>query len=170
MKRRKTIVEDPATAAADGGGTQASLLQTPYEQQERGSVATQRTPNVEEYEISAELYERLSHNLHNLPETAGPSDRLLALCGSVCAAELEILRKGGKLEDVAVLEIVFSSFLEALKAAAEGGDLQFAAVSSGSPEMGDEDLRVDLEARKAGLKNRLQILNKVSTYILKISP
>jgi hypothetical protein len=162
MKRRKTSV---APQAAIPAGPPANLLRTPYEPQEtRGMSAgtSQRTPNVEEFELPPELYERLSQALHDLPENAAPVERLLALCGSVCDAKLDILKKAGDTEDAAVLDTVFKSFLESLKQAAESGSIQFAVPpSSGAVELGDEDLKVDLEARKAGLRNRLALLKKV---------
>jgi hypothetical protein len=162
MKRRKTSVAPPPPIPA---GPPTQFLRTPYEQQERLSAGTsQRTPNVEEFELPAELYERLSQALHNLPENAAPVERLLALCGSVCDAKLDILKKHGDTEDAVVLETVFKSFLDSLKSAAESGSIQFAAPPSSSVlELGDEDLKVDLEARKAGLRNRLELLKKVRT-------
>ncbi len=163
MKRRKTSVAPPPAMPA--GPPPTNFLRTPYEPQEtRGLSAggSQRTPNVEEFELPPELYERLSQALHNLPENAAPVERLLALCGSVCDAKLDILNKAGDTEDAAVLDKVFKSFLESLKTAAESGSIQFAAPPSSSVlELGDEDLKVDLEARKAGLRNRLALLKKV---------
>lgn len=164
MKRRKTsVAPGPPQVPVAPPQTNNNFLRTPYEQQERLSAgASQRTPNVEEFELPPELYERLSQALHNLPENAAPVERLLALCGSVCDAKLDILKKKGDTEDAAVLETVFKSFLESLKAAADSGSIQFAVPSTSSAlELGDEDLKVDLEARKAGLRNRLALLKKV---------
>lgn len=161
MKRRKTSVAPPPPVPV---GPQTNYLRTPYEPQETKCLSagtSQRTPNVEEFELPPELYERLSQALHDLPENAAPVQRLLALCGSVCDAKLDILRKAGDKEDAFVLETVFKSFLESLNSAAESGSIQFAVPpSSTALELGDEDLRVDLEARKAGLRNRLALLKK----------
>ena len=156
MKRRKTAVPPPPPLAPH------HLLKTPYEAQERAaSAATQRTPNVEEYEISAELYERLSTNLQNLPDNAPPAQRLLALCGAVCGAEVELLGKEGHEDESSALETVFTSFLASLKAAAERGSVQLSTLQDAPGiALADADLRVDLEARKAGLRNRLQMLKK----------
>jgi len=163
MKRRKTSVAPPPPVPV--GPPQTNYLKTPYEPQETRCLSagtSQRTPNVEEFELPPELYERLSQALHDLPENAAPVERLLALCGSVCDAKLDILNKSGKTKDATVLDTVFKSFLESLKSAAESGSIQFAVPPSTTVlELGDEDLRVDLEARKAGLRNRLALLKNV---------
>lgn len=126
-------------------------------------MATQRTPNVEEFEISAELYERLGNSLQNLPDGAPPADRLLALCSSVCRAELDTLAKESNPEAQAALDAVFSAYLDSLSTATEQGAVQFAEPATASKLALDaDDLKVDLEARKAGLRKRLQILKKVS--------
>lgn len=166
MKRRKTSVAPPPPVLV---GPQTNYLRTPYEPQETRCLSagtSQRTPNVEEFELPPELYERLSQALHDLPENAAPVERLLALCGSVCDAKLDILSKSGDKKDAEILDTVFKSFLESLKSAAESGSIQFAVPpSSNVLELGDEDLRVDLEARKAGLRNRLAILKNVREKI-----
>jgi len=160
IKRRRTGAE----LLNQTENVQANALKTPYEDIERASIASQRTPNVEEYEISAELYDRLSRSLHNLPETAPPSDRLVVVCSSVCRAEVEILKQTGQGALASMLDQVFSSYMASLSNAAEQGAIQFAQPAAPGDKLilDADDLKVDLEARKAGLRNRLNMLHKVS--------
>lgn len=157
IKRRKTdtAFEEPRRELPN-----ANVLATPYGQQERSSMATQRTPCVEEYEITAELYEHLSRSLHEVPEGALASDRLLAICGSVCRAEVEVLAKEGKPELTTTLDTIFKAFLDSLTASARQGMIRFSTPVNPLLELDADDLKVDLEARKSGLKNRLEILQK----------
>jgi len=117
----------------------------------------QRTPNVEEYEISAELYNRLTKALHDFPDTAPPSSRLLAVCSSVCAAEIDQVRKRGD-EDIAVaLESVFGNFMDGIAGAIDNETIKMAP----TVEPLDEDFKIDIASRRLGLQRRLDILEKV---------
>lgn len=162
MKRRKT--NPHAGLGGEGsGGVPPHLSKTPYEQQERNSMATQRTPNVEELELSEELFNHLTENLSQLPENAQPIQKLLSVCGAVCGSELHKRSKECDAEVCAALDAIFAHFLALVKLAVTQGDIKFAPDMSGNVvKLGDEDLKVDLEARKAGLRNRLQMLKDVS--------
>ena len=125
---------------------------------EQQSLQTpQRTPNVEEYEISAALYTRLTKALHDFPESAPPSSRLLAVCSSVCAAEIDEVRGRGD-EDIAVaLESVFGDFMDGVAGAIDNESIKMASVV----EPLDEDFKIDISSRRIGLQRRLDILVKV---------
>lgn len=129
--------------------------QSPKEKQ---SLQTpQRTPNVEEYEISAALYNRLTKALHDFPESAPPSSRLLAVCSSVCAAEIDEVRGRGD-EDIAVaLESVFGDFMDGIAGAIDNESIKMASIV----EPFDEDFKIDIASRRIGLQRRLDILEKV---------
>lgn len=143
IKRRKSQKEEAPNV------TPEQTLQT--------REKTQRTPNVEEYEISAELYNRLTKALHEFPESAPSSSRLLAVCSSVCAAEIDEVRKRGD-EDIALaLELVFGNFMDGIAGAIDNEAIRMAPVV----ESLDEDFKIDIASRKVGLQRRLDILEKV---------
>ena len=163
MKRRKTI---PQAALAGPSGVPAHLLKTPYEQQERASMATQRTPPVEEYEVCEELYKHLSEKLNQIPENAQPIERIMTMCGALCQAEMEKCVNHGDRETADILDEVCGQYLGLVKHGVLQGTIRVAPdmYNSGSIQLGDADLKVYLEARKAGLRNRLQLLKDVSWY------
>lgn len=141
-----------------GGGTQPPpvVCDTPKDASVR-PAPVQRTPNVEEYEISAELYSRLTKALHDFPESGPASSRLLAVCSSICAAEIDTVKKTGNEEVEKALEKVFGDFMEGMASAIDNGTIQMA------PSLGDgfsHDLKIDIESRKLGLQRRLEILEK----------
>ena len=136
-------------------------MKTPYEQ-DKTSCASQRTPNVEEFEITEELYDRLNRSLRNLPEVASPAERLAAICMSICDAEAALLSKQGHDLNKGAVDTVFSTFLLSLEREMQQGLICFAETSSEENALLDyEDLRVDIEARKLGLRSRLQALRSV---------
>jgi hypothetical protein len=116
----------------------------------------QRTPNVEEYEISAELYNRLTETLHEYPESAPASSRLLAVCSCVCAAEIDTVKARGDEEVASALEVVFGDFMDGIAKALDNESIRMAPVV----DVVDEDFKVDVASRKVGLLRRLEILEK----------
>jgi hypothetical protein len=160
VKRRRR--ERPAPTSMDPPGLPNDhQLKTPYAVLERSSGATQRSPNVDEFEISEALYDKLSTRLQQLPLGASCSDCLMALCTAICQAEVEILANQGKHAASQASDRVFTSFLTSLAAAARDGTITFAPAQDGASLVHDaEELKVDLAARKAGLRNRLQFLEK----------
>lgn len=124
------------------------------------SEPIQRTPNVEEYEISAELYERLTKALHEFPENAAPSGRLLAVCSSVCAAEVDTAQKYGNPNAANGLQLIFNDFLNCLSQALDQQSIIMAPPTT-DDGLAEADLKIDLESRKRGLRRRLEILRKV---------
>lgn len=162
IKRRKTVTQ---AALSRPPVLDLQELKTPHTTVGgRTSIASQRTPNVEEYEITPELYERLSRSLHELPETATPSQHLLATCKAIWEAEVDIANKKGETKLVEALNAVYKEFMNAVESAIEKGDIQFAPSDATGPRLDAEDLRVDLEARKAGLRNRLHMLKHVGLH------
>lgn len=117
------------------------------------TVATpQRTPNVEEYEISAELYNRLTEALH---DDLTDVSRLLAVCSSVCAAELDEVNKAGNERVASALETVFGNFMDGVAAALDDESIQMAPAVD---EFQGDDFKVDIASRKLGLQRRLEVL------------
>lgn len=131
--------------------------ETPEVTPRQSQQTPQRTPNVEEYEISAELYNRLTKALHDFPETAPPSSRLLAVCSSVCAAEIDEVRKRGDEEIAVALESVFGDFMDGIAGAIDNQTIRMAS----TVEAPDDDFKIDIASRKVGLQRRLEILEKV---------
>ena len=110
---------------------------------------------MEEYEFSAELYNRLTEALHDdLDDTS----RLLAVCSSVCAAELDEVNKAGDERVSTALEAVFGNFMDGVAAALDDASIQMAP-SVDDFENGD-DFKVDVASRKLGLQRRLDVLKK----------
>lgn len=162
IKRRKS--EKPAGKTVDSrptnlGQVQEQAYHTPTDAAIK-ETATQRTPNVEEYEISAELYDRLTKALHDFPQDGPVSGRLLAICSSVCAAEMDTVKKSSNATVSDALEIIFESFLNKLSTALDDGSIAVAP-STASEDFAQADLKIDIESRKLGLKRRLEILEKV---------
>lgn len=158
IKRRKTELGGPRGPAEMAVAEQ---LKTPYEQ-DKTSCASQRTPNVEEFEITEELYDRLNRNLRNLPEGAPPAERLVAICTSICDAEAALLGKHDHEQDKEAVDTLFKKFILSLEKEAQQGLLCFVETECEENTLSDyEDLKVDLEARKMGLRSRLQALHSV---------
>eukprot|EP00890_Picochlorum_soloecismus_P003675 jgi/Picsp_1/4308/NSC_01816-R1_hypothetical protein CHLREDRAFT_144129 [Chlamydomonas reinhardtii] len=160
IKRRKS--EKPAGKTADSrptnlGQVQEQAYHTPTEAAIK-ETATQRTPNVEEYEISAELYDRLTKALHDFQQDGPVSGRLLAICSSVCAAEMDMVKKSSNAAVSDALETIFESFLNKLSTALDEGSI--AVAPSEGKDFAQADLKIDIESRKLGLKRRLEILEK----------
>lgn len=163
LKRRKTQVPTglpsgaPASDSAD-----LQHLKTPNSPTQRGPSATcSRIPHVDEYEISEELYHRLSHSLEALPEAAAPEHRFAAVCTSVCDAEVDLAAKSGNPSLAAALADVFNAFNLSLPKAVAAGSVQLVAPVPAAEEIDQEDLKIDLHARKAGLRGRLQKFQEV---------
>jgi len=171
IKRRKS--EKPAGKIADSRPTnlgQEQAYHTPTDAAIK-ETATQRTPNVEEYEISAELYDRLTKALHDFPQDGPATGRLLAICSSVCAAEMDTVKKSSNTAVSDALEDIFESFLNKLSTALDDGSVAVAPSTLGE-DLAQADLRIDIESRKLGLKRRLEILEKVRKrlFVLFIDP
>jgi len=144
-KKKPKTDEGPATYATP-----------PVVKLNRHAQATpQRTPNVEEYEISAELYNRLTEALH---DDLNENSRLLAVCSSVCAAELDEVNKNGDERVSGALEAVFGNFMDGIAAALDDESIQRAPVPDELE--GGEDFKVDVASRKLGLQRRLDVLKK----------
>jgi hypothetical protein len=150
IKRRKSKSD------AGNADTRATSYATPPVAKLGTAEATpQRTPNVEEYEISANLYNRLTEALH---DDLTDASRLLAMCSSVCAAELDELNQAGDGRLASALEAVFSNFMDGIAAALDDESIQMAPVVD-EVDCGD-DFKVDVASRKLGLQRRLDILKK----------
>ena len=154
IKRKKPKTEkDSAPLAAAASNAYATPV-TKLGDNKHTSATPQRTPNVEEYEISAELYNRLTEVLHDdLTDGA----RLLAVCSSVCAAELDEINKDGGERVASALETVFGNFMDGIAAALDDESIQMAPVVD---EFDGDDFKVDIASRKLGLRRRLDILRK----------
>ena len=111
---------------------------------------------MEEYEISAELYNRLTKTLHEYPESAPASSRLLAVCSCVCAAEIDTVKARGDEEVASALEVVFGNFMDGISKALDNESIRMAPVV----DIVDEDFKVDIASRKVGLQRRLEVLEE----------
>lgn len=163
IKRRKSETKEKTTPGSQvgqiTGGTTSQVFQTPVDTK-TVETPVQRTPNVDEYEISVELYDRLTKALHEFPESGPSSARLLAICSSVCGAEMDTV--GSQLDGttLACLESIFGDFLNKLSQAVDDGSIQ---VAENVPDDGltEADFKVDIRSRKLGLQRRLDMLEKV---------
>lgn len=163
LKRRKT--QGPLAGAP---GEAEQPIKTPHSQMQRGggSATGSRSPYVDEYEISEELFHRLSRSLEALPEAASAAERLAAVCSAVCDAEVDLAAKAGGGVAAAALAEVFAAFTQSLAGAAQEGAIRFAAQPPPAFRVDEADLKVDLQARKAGLRARLQKFQEVSPVAL----
>ncbi len=120
-----------------------------------------RSPAIDEYEISEGLYHSLSAALGALPEAAPAGARLAAVAGAVCDAERAAAAGAGGAAAAAAdaLAEVFAAFGAALRGAVDAGEVRCAAspgAGGAGRRAGGDELRVDLAARKAGLRARLR--------------
>lgn len=150
----------------DHGSYQNHYYKTPLEKEvgvhnPPRSGKIQRSPNVEEYEISENLYDKLSTSLGQSANKA-PEELLLALCSAVCEAELENIAQRNQPYLRDNVQKVLKSFLTSLAEATRIGSIKCAETTPRHAGMDSEgeDLHIDLEARKAGLRNRLQLLQE----------
>lgn len=157
-------------AAASTHTRRTSQLRTPAAQRALTAAATAvaaESPYADEVEMPQPLGERLLEGLTALPERAPPADRLRAFCASLCAATVEAAAAAPA--HAAALADALDDFQRSLAAALEDGGVALAALPRPPSTPADEDeveqqapgYRVDLEARKAGLRARLAHFQKV---------
>ncbi len=154
IKRKKPKTSEGSAPAAATANTYATPPFTKLGGNKHTVATPQRTPNVEEYEISAELYNRLTEALH---DDLTDVSRLLAVCSSVCAAELDEVNKGGNERVASALETVFGNFMDGIAAALDDESIQMAPAVD---EFQGDDFKVDIASRKLGLQRRLEVLKK----------
>ena len=154
IKRKKPKTSEGSAPAAATAATYATPPFTKLGGNKHTVATPQRTPNVEEYEISAELYNRLTEALH---DDLTDVSRLLAVCSSVCAAELDEVNKGGNERVASALETVFGNFMDGIAAALDDESIQMAPAVD---EFQGDDFKVDIASRKLGLQRRLEVLKK----------
>lgn len=163
VKRRKTTIPPPPSSKQldASNSEEQNRFKTPHQGFQDTSGKVQRSPNVEEFEISEHLYDKLSTSLLHAANKA-PEDVLVAVCGAVCDAELEAAAERNQPYLRDVLKRVFDKFLKSIEEATKDGSLRCANLAPKyvGVDSDAEDLHVDLEARKAGLRNRLSLLQE----------
>ncbi|KAL4452643.1 hypothetical protein ABPG75_008305 [Micractinium tetrahymenae] len=156
-------------AAASTHTRRASLFRTPAAQRALTAAATAvaaESPYADEVEMLQPLGERLLEGLAALPDRAPPADRLLAFCAGLGAAAVEAAAAAPA--RAAALADVLAAFQRSLGATLADGGVALAAPPRPPPTPSDEGeveqqapgYRVDLEARKAGLRARLANFEK----------
>ncbi len=156
--------------AASTHTQRASLFRTPAAQRALTAAATAvaaESPYADEVEMLQPLGERLLEGLAALPDRAPPQDRLLAFCAGLGAAAVEAAAAAPA--RAAALADALAAFQSSLAAALADGSVALAAAPRPPPTPADEGeveqqapgYRVDLEARKAGLRARLVNFQKV---------
>ncbi|KAL4439014.1 hypothetical protein ABPG77_006951 [Micractinium sp. CCAP 211/92] len=168
-RKRKAPPPEAAAPAPSTHTHRASLFRTPAAQRALTAAATAvatESPYADEVEMLQPLGERLLEGLAALPDRAPPQDRLLAFCAGLGAAAVEASATAPAC--AAALADALAAFQSSLAAALADGSVALAAAPRPPPTPADEGeveqqapgYRVDLEARKAGLRARLANFQK----------